>query len=494
MFMLYYDAKAKTVRSLNGSGRCATALTAARVREDLGLGPDARAFPKDLRRHVHAITVPGAAAGWADAVEAWGSGMSLSEVLAPAAKLAEDGFPVSPMSAAMWAADAPALTNWKKGGHASELLIADGAANAGLRAPFAGELFKNPNLARVLKELGAGGKKAFYSGTTGEAIAAAVAAEGGLLTAADLAAHTSTFDQALSVDYHGVDIWECPPNGQGITALVAANILRSLDVASMERGSAQHYHTLIEAVRLAFADTRYYVADPAFSKIPVKGMLDPAYGRARAGLIDPTKASVNVLRGSPVAGSDTVSFQVVDGAGNAVSMVNSVYLGFGSGLVPEGCGFALQNRGANFVLEPDHPNRLEGGKRPYHTIIPCMLTQGGELLATMTNMGGFMQPQGHINLLCNMIDFGLDPQAAIDAPRFCIQDGTKDGVVSLENTMAPEVVEQLRAMGHNLEPAPISGAVPAFPFGRAQIILRDVATGVLCAGSDGRCDGCAMGW
>ena len=403
MFMLFYDAKSKTVKSINGSGRCAAALTPEKVRADLtaqggaagvasGHWGNAEVTP-DLRRHVHSVTVPGAAAGWVDSVEAWGSGMPLSQILAPAIEYASHGFPVSPISALMWSHEIPALAKWTVKSHGADLLIADKAAPGGLRAPRAGEMFKNPALAETMRALGAGGKQAFYRGATAKAIAAAVQAEGGLLTEEDLAAHSSDFDTAMSVEYHGVELWECPPAGQGITALVAANILRDMDIASMPHGSAAHFHTMIEAIRLAFADTRYYCADPTFYDVPAEGLVDPKYGRERAALINPAKATVDFEKGSPAVGSDTVSFQVVDGHGNAVSMVNSVYLGFGSGLVPAGCGFALQNRGANFSLDPEHPNLLAPGKRPFHTIIPAMVTEQGEFLATFTNMGGFMQPQ-----------------------------------------------------------------------------------------------------
>lgn len=403
MFMLFYDADSKTVKSINGSGRCAAALTPEKVRADLtaqggaagvasGHWGNAEVTP-DLRRHVHSVTVPGAAAGWVDSVEAWGSGMPLSQILAPAIEYASHGFPVSPISALMWSHEIPALAKWTVKGHGADLLIADKAAPGGLRAPRAGEMFKNPALAETMRALGAGGKQAFYRGATAKAIAAAVQAEGGLLTEEDLASHSSDFDTAMSVAYHGVELWECPPAGQGITALVAANILRDMDIGSMPHGSAAHFHTMIEAIRLAFADTRYYCADPTFYDVPAEGLVDPKYGRERAALINPAKATVDFEKGSPAVGSDTVSFQVVDGHGNAVSMVNSVYLGFGSGLVPAGCGFALQNRGANFSLDPEHPNLLAPGKRPFHTIIPAMVTEQGEFLATFTNMGGFMQPQ-----------------------------------------------------------------------------------------------------
>ena len=392
MFMLFWDAAAKEVKALNGSGRAPEALTVEAVREAMGVGAEGMAYEGTAGvpdpKHVHCVTVPGACAGWCDAVEKWGS-MSISEVLQPAIELASGGFPVAPISAVMWGNHAASLRKWQHGA-AAELLL-DGPD--GPRAPHPGEIFRNPALADVLREIAAEGKAGFYTGRAARAIVEAVRAEGGVLSMEDLARHESEFVDAISMEYHGCELWEHPPNGQGITALIAANILRGVDVGGMEHGSAEHFHVLIEAIRLAFADARHFVADTAHADVPVDALLSHEYGAARRQLIQPDRAAADVATGSPLGGSDTVSFQVVDGAGNAVSMVNSVYQHFGSGLVAPGTGFALQNRGANFSLRAGVPNVFVGGKRPFHTIIPAMITKDGELVATFTNMGGFMQPQ-----------------------------------------------------------------------------------------------------
>ena len=398
MFLLYFDAKTKTVHALNGSGRSPAALTVEAVRTAMGVGADGMEYEGTAGvpdpKHPHCITVPGSCAGWCDAVETWGS-WRMAQVLAPAIELASEGFPVAPVCAFMWSEAAPTLHKWGSCGAAAELLIKDSNAPGGMRAPRAGELFSNPALANTLTEIADGGKDAFYRGRAAQAIVAAVQSAGGLLSMEDMANHSSDFVDAISMEYHGVELWEHPPNGQGIAALIAANILRGIDIGKMEHGSAEHWHTLIEALRLAFADARHFVADPGENNqnVPVDALLSHEYGDRRRKLIDPHKATVDVRQGSPLASSDTVSFQVVDCHGNAVSMVNSVYQHFGVGLVAPGTGFVLQNRGANFSLRDGVPNVLAGGKRPYHTIIPAMITKDGELLASFTNMGGFMQPQ-----------------------------------------------------------------------------------------------------
>jgi len=471
-FCLYYDAGKRRVLGLNGSGRAPAGLTAALLNE--------QGHVEMPRNGVHTVTVPGAAAGWVDTVERFGS-MSLEEVLEPAISLAEEGFPVAPLTARSWAFGVPKL---KSGPYAEEMLIEG-------RAPREGEIMRNPTLARTFRTLAEHGKPGFYEGRIAGAVVDLLASMGGTMTADDLKNHRGTFPEPISVDYKGTEVYEIPPNGQGITALIALNILEEYDWTGVEHSGVERLHALIEAMRLAFADTRWYVADPDVVHVPVRELISKEYAARRRMLIDPLMATVDAARGSPVSGSDTVYFCVVDGDGNACSFINSNYAGFGTGLIPGGCGFTLQNRGANFTLEEGHPNRLEPGKRPYHTIIPGMMLRDGELHGPFGVMGGFMQPQGHVQVVSNMVDYGMDPQAALDAPRFCIAGGTADGRVALEEGIPLETMSALARMGHNVMPA--TGYARGF-FGKGQIIIRDPLTGVLCGGSEPRADGQAIGW
>ncbi|MBP7692031.1 MAG: gamma-glutamyltransferase family protein [Anaerolineales bacterium] len=482
MFALYYDADTRAVTALNGSGRAPAGLSIQLIqRQGLAAGA-ALADPY----HAHTITVPGACAGWCDLIARHGS-LPLSELLAPAIELAEAGFPVAPITSHFWGRSAERLAR-TPGGRA---LTLDG------RGPRPGEIFTNPGLARTLRAVAAGGKDAFYQGEIARAIAHRVQAAGGVLTEADLAAHTSTWDTPLSVAYRGLRVWECPPNGQGLTALLALKLLNGFDLANLAPLSVERWHLLIEALRLAFADSRWYVADPAFSAIPLAGLLSDAYAAERRRLIDPGRALADVRRGAPVAASGTVYLCAVDGHGNACSLINSNYMGFGTGLVPEDAagqswGFSLQNRGHNFSLEPGHPNALAPGKRPYHTIIPGLLTRAdGSLYGPFGVMGGFMQPQGHTQVVVGLVDDRLDPQAALDRPRFCIDDGAAGGAVQLEAGLPAALAAALQQRGHPVR-ANLGGFARA-TFGRGQIIRRD-PDGVLWAGSDPRADGCALGF
>lgn len=492
-FLLFYDAKSKTVKGLNGSGRSPAALTPEQAIKDLG--EDAVGIPSG---HGHAVTVPGTVAGWVDAVDAWGS-LTMEEILQPAIQLAREGFPVSPLTAAGWERG---KTQLLRGPNAAEMLING-------EAPKAGEIFVNANLAACLEEVAQKGKKAFYEdGRIARAIVDMVKLKGGVMTLEDLKNHTSTFVTPISTRFQGVDVHEIPPNGQGITALVALNILSQLTKNGNvpDKGSAAEVHLQIEALRLAFADAKWFVSDMEHNaNLPVSELLSEKYAAERAKLIDPTKAAIDPKRGSPELSCDTVSFQVVDGQGNAVSMVNSNYEGFGTGLVPKRCGFTLQNRGCNFELhgaKTAHPNALAPNKRPYHTIIPGLSTfaDSGELHSSFSVMGGFMQPQGHVQVLSHLLLHGMNPQEALDAPRFCIDVDrpTKAGrsggssSVLIEADLGSDVIAELREqLGHNV--TEVTG-LKRSTFGRGQIILRDPKTGVLCAGSDGRADGCAMGW
>ncbi len=472
-FALFYDSKTQKVTALNGSGRCPAGLTLERIRAE-GLGDGLPAL------HPYTITVPGACAAWCDVVERHGR-LSLAEVLQPAIRLAEEGFPVAPITSWFWRNSADRLLSKTPNG--SEMLI-DG------HGPAAGEIFRNPGLGRTMREISEGGKQAYYQGEIARAISDVIQQAGGCMEPADLAAHTSTWVDPIGVNYHDVTIWECPPNGQGLAALLALNILDGYELSSMTRLSAERLHLQIEAMRLAFADTRYYAADPAFAPAPLEGLLSREYASQRRGFIQPQSANPAIQHGTPHNNSDTVYFCVVDGDGNACSFINSNYMGFGTGIVPKGWGFTLQNRGHNFSLDPQHPNRLEPGKRPYHTIIPAMATRSdGSLYAPFGVMGGFMQPQGHMQVACALLDDGLDPQAALNQPRFCIEPDEAGSVVSLEEGISPETVASLERWGHKVR---LVHGVERALFGRGQVIRRDPVTGVLEGGSDPRADGCAM--
>jgi gamma-glutamyltranspeptidase/glutathione hydrolase len=350
---------------------------------------------------------------------------------------------------------------------------------------------KNPTLAKSMKEVIEHGKAGFYDGRVAEAIVELLQLKGGTMTLDDLKRHATTYDEPIKVNYRGIDVWEIPPNGQGITALIALNVVEGFNLKKIHYDSPQRLHILIEAMRIAFADTRWFVSDPSIVPVPIEELLSKDYATERRQSLDPAKATLDRVHGSPFAGSDTVYFCTVDKWGNACSFINSTYADFGTGLVPRGCGFTLQNRGAGFTLEKGHPNVLAPGKRPYHTIIPGMMTRHGELHGPFGVMGGFMQPQGHLQVVTNLVDYSMDPQEALNAPRFFIQDGTTGGKVSLEEGIHVETMAALARMGH--EVIPIAG-YNRISFGKGQIIIRDPKTGALTAGSDPRSDGQALGW
>ncbi|RSH84019.1 hypothetical protein EHS25_005264 [Saitozyma podzolica] len=498
VFALYYSAEKRTVKALNGSGRSPKALTLAKARE---LGIEGLKIPND---NVNGATVPGAAAAWVDLHKAWGSGkLNLSEILEPAARLAEQGFAIHPQAAYEWSAYSDTLHTASVGETDYPFLI-DG------RTPNPGEYFNNPALAETFRTVGKEGKDGFYKGRIAQAIVDAMGARGGVMTLEDLAEHESEFVAPISYTFgkEGHTVWECPPNGQGLAALIAMGIIDALreegivDYEAYEEGSAEWFHVLIEAMRLAFADAHAYIADPQVVKVPVEELLSKEYLRARAKLFSPKTAVAQYKQGRPLPTGDTVYFTAADKDGNAISIIMSNYLGFGTGVVPRGCGFSLQSRGGGFVLEEGHPNCLEGGKRPYHTIIPAMVTQGGELYMSYGVMGGAMQPQGHLQVLINMLHHRHHPQAALDAKRFCIgslawsvpgEEQFYNRVVALEDGIDPGVIEKLRAIGHKIE---VIKGNEQVVFGKGQIILRttDPRTGKLiwAAGSDPRGDGCAL--
>ncbi|KAL6057433.1 hypothetical protein QOT17_015498 [Balamuthia mandrillaris] len=510
---------------------------------------------------VHTVTVPGAAAGWVDTVAHFGSGrLALGDILQPAIQLAEEGYPVAPITAHLWSSGLTQLLNG--GPNAAEMLVRDNGndgddkdneeekskANVSLRAPRAGELMRMPELARTFRELATHGKKAFYEGRIAEAIVAALQENDNTstMTLQDLKDHLLTSEEQqlvkpVSVEYEGVRVWELPPNGQGIVALMALNLWKAIKEKEkteteeeMEHNSVEHLHRVIESLRLAFADGNHFICDPTYYSSSNNNEDDASYEQVLQILLSEEyakerveryfsseKASTEIQRGHPENSSCTVYLAVVDEQGNACSFINSNYMGFGTGIIPKGCGFTLHNRGHNFSMLEGHPNALAPRKRPYHTIIPGMATrippkgqQKEELFCCFGVMGAFMQPQGHLQVLLNMIDFKMDPQQALDAPRCCIlattsisQQGeeTTTSRVALEEGISERVIKGLKQKGHTVEERKdeegeegrsyvISGNERSL-FGRGQIILAKKereGRWVMWGGSDPRGDGLAI--
>ncbi len=495
-FALYYDAASKEVTALNGSGRAPAAASAA----DL----IAQGYRKMPICTGHAVSIPGTVAGWSDLLERHGR-MTLADVLQPAIWTAEQGYPVSELIAHGWRTQVHKLLRspeWISGdldngpqqpsGH--ELLI-DG------RAPQAGEIMRIPTLAATMRGIAAHGKAYIYQGDFAQRLSDHVQRYGGWITTQDMAAHHSTWDEPISADYRGVRLYECPPNGQGLAAIIAANIANGFDLAAMS--PAERLHVMVETMRLAFADAQQWVCDPRAEEIPLALLVHPDHGAQRRRRIDLQRAATQVPYGNPLMSSDTVYLTAVDGDGNACSFINSLYMGMGSGLVVPGSGVSLQNRANLFVLDPQHPNRLAPNKRPYQTIIPAMTVHqegpwAGELHASFGVMGGYMQPQGHFQMLVNMLDLAMAPQQALDMPRWALSgphDGLganeAGGVLLVEEGWDFGVLAEMGRRGHKL--VPITGFERGV-FGGGQIIVRDPQSGVLTAGSDARKDGCAAGW
>ena len=470
MFALVYWAKTKELKGLNASGRAPRALSI-----DYFAKNNVKQMPEF---GMGAITVPGAFDGWVTLRDKYGT-MKLADLMDPAISYAENGFPVMEKTAEDWEAEVDRL---KLNPAATSNYLVNG------RAPRAGEIFRQPNLARTLRQLAEGGRDAFYKGPIAKAIADYMKANGGFITLEDLAATKSEWVEPISTNYRGYDVFEIPPNGQGITALIALNILEGFDLKAMRSEPVKYEHTLIEATKLAFADRNRYIADPAFAKIPVAELLSKDYAAKRRALIDPKKAMDSPSAGIINVGSDTTYFTVVDKDGNAVSFINSLFDAFGSGIVAGNTGIVFQNRGSAFSLDPKHPNALAPGKRPFHTIIPAMVLKDGQLCMSFGVMGGAIQPQGHVQVLVNLIDLGMNLQEAIDAPRYRITNGLN---VLLEDELGNSVIEGLLNMGHKRAKPP--GALRS-SMGGGQAIMVDPVSKTLMGASDPRKDGMALGY
>lgn len=469
-FALYYDAKTGDVTALNGSGRAPAALSIDYLATQGITGEMPVHSP-------HAVTVPGAVAGWHALLEKFGT-MTLADVLVDAIHYAEEGYAVSPVFGAAWSS--ARVEQFLKNSPNTEDYLPGG------NSPQVGQVVQLKGLAKTFRMIAEGGPQAFYTGTVADAIVSTLQRLGGVMTHDDLKNHTIDWPEAISTTYRGVDVYEHPPNGQGITALIAMNIVEAYGLNEMAWDSPERLHLTIEAMRLAFADARYYVADLDKNPAPIADLLDKAYAEERRKMISPDAAMQPPSYGMPPKGSNTIYLCVVDGEGNGCSFINSLYMGFGSGIVAKDTGVFLQNRGANFTLDPEHPNALAGGKRPYHTIIPGLAKKDGQLWATFGVMGGFMQPQGHLQVINAMIDDDLNPQEALDRPRWCLTAGTPDSGLALEEGIPVKTMARLAELGHNVHP--VSGRGRNV-FGSGQIIRRDAETGVLFGGSDPRKDG-----
>ena len=468
LFALVWDGS--MLHGLNGSGRAPAGLTPEEVRR--------RGYDTMPEQGWLSVTVPGVPAAWGDLHQRFGK-LPFAELFAPAIEYAEKGHPVSPT--VFW------NLSW-----GIEVIHAElqGEEYRGFAEVFApgghvpqiGEVWRNPDLAETLRRLAQSHAQDFYTGEIAQKIAAFSADTGGVLTLSDLQAHRSTWVEPISTTYRGYEVWELPPNGQGLAALIALNILEGFDLSTYPRESAESYHVQIEAMKLAFVEAQRYVADPERVSVPTRELLSKEFAARRRALIG---EQALLPEPSEKLTSDTVYLCAADADGMMVSLIQSNSDTFGSHVVVPGTGMALQNRAAGFSLDPMHLNCLEPGKRPFHTIIPGFLTCDGQAIGPFGVMGGHMQPQGHVQMMVNMLDYGLNPQASLDAPRWFWGE---ERWVQVEPTVAPAIVEALRERGHEMN---VDDEIDFV--GRGQIIWR-LPSGVYVAGSEPRADGCALGY
>ncbi len=478
LFAIVWDARTTRLHGFNGSGRAPRAMTRALF--------SSRKLDRIPERGPLSWTVPGCVDGWVALHERFGR-LPIEQLLSPTIAYAKSGFAVTPVIGRMWKTAEDRL---RADPGAAATFLVDG------RAPEVGEVVRNPDLARSLRAICSAGRDAFYRGEISERILACAGKVDGLISLEDLESHRSTWDDPVSIDYRGYDIWELPPNGQGIAALQMLGILEGFDVSSMTRDSAELLHLQIEAKKRAYEDRAHYYADPGFADVPVDELISKPYATRRRKQILQSRAALRVPAGDPrLQTGDTVYLTAVDSERNAVSLIQSIYCNFGSEIVPPGTGFAMQNRGSLFHLDASHPNSLEPGKRPFHTIIPAFVTRDGNPLFSFGVMGGDMQPQGHVQILLNRLDFGMDVQAAGDALRWrhggsstptgdAMSDG---GTVWLERGFSQASIDGLRAKGHQVQ-------IRTTGFGGYQGIWIDEKAGMLRGGSEPRKDGCALGF
>ena len=465
-FIMIYLAEEDKLVGINASGRAPYSMTLDALNTKLDK------HGMDRIRGIYSVSVPGAVDGWFEVLERYGT-MTMAEVLEPAIYYAENGFPVSPIIAGSWLG----LEQNQEPSTRAALLI------NGDRAPRAGDVFRNPDLAHSFRLLAEHGRDAFYKGPIAEAIVAYSDEHDGFLTMKDFEDHTSTWVEPIYADYKNYRLYELPPNGQGIAALEMIKILENVDLGAMGHNSAEYLHHIIEAKKLAYADILKWNGDPEFNDLPTQQMISTEYARSQFGRIDPNRAMERPESGIDGEG-DTILLEVMDKDHNAVSFIYSIYAGFGSGLVAPKTGFPLQNRAALFSREPGHINVVEPHKRPFHTIIPAMAFKDGEFLMTFGAMGGAVQPQQHVQIFLNVVEFGMNAQQAVEIPRINHDNGMR---VTVEPGIDEAALVQLEAMGHELRRRTTRGGV-----GGAQLIMFDRATGAMIGGSTPHKDGAAV--
>lgn len=476
LFAIVWDAKSNELYGLNGSGRSPQGLTIDYFRKNkLKSIPSFGPLP---------VTVPGCVDGWDELHRKFGK-LSIEEILNPAITYAEEGFPLTEVVAYYWSTNSAKLQSFP--GFA-DVFMPDG------NTPAKGELFKNPALAQTYRRLAEAGLRSFYEGEMAEQIAAYMKENGGFLSASDLNNHRSEWVKPITTNYRGYDVWQLPPNGQGLAVLQMLNILELYDIKSMGYGSEEYIHLFVEAKKLAFEDRAKFYADPTFAEIPVTKLLSKNYAAERAKLIQPQKAGKSYPPGI-VETDNTIYLTVADAEGNMISLIQSNYRGMGSGMTPAGLGFVLQDRGESFSLEAGHPNVYTPGKRPFHTIIPGFVTKNGKPWMSFGLMGGAMQPQGHVQVLVNMIDFEMNLQEAGDAMRISHEGSTEPtgnpmsdgGWVNLESGFNYETIRELMKKGHRVK-FDLGG------YGGYQAIMRDPVSGIYYGASESRKDGQAAGY
>lgn len=496
IFIIVWDPKTKKLYGYNGSGRAPMGRTLAQMKEKVGDHTE-NGFNTIPAYGSLPVTVPGTVDGWFALHEKFGK-LKMKEVLAPAIEYAEEGFAVTELIAPSLQGSMKRFTSGKAP-FLEEFENARDTYMPGGKAPGVGEVFRNPDLANTYRLLGKKGRKAFYEGEIARTIDAYMKRIGGDLSYEDLAAHKGEWVEPVGTNYRGLDVFELPPNTQGIAALQMLNILEPYDLASMGHNSKESLHLLIEAKRLAFEDRAKFYNDPAFNDVPVESLISKPYADERRKLIESDKAMAEVTHGDPKAieDGDTIYLTTADKDGMMVSLIQSNYRGMGSGLVADGLGFMFQDRGQLFSLDENHPNAYAPGKRPFHTIIPAFVMKDGKPLMSFGVMGGAMQPQGHVQVLVNFFDHGMNIQEAGDAARFRHSGSTQPtgepakgaGQVSVEAGVPAAVREALKAMGHN-----VVLDTRASGYGAYHAIYRDPETGVYHAASEMRADGQAIGY